>query len=80
MEGSVEEASQFSATIKLFDSKKAEVLSLNCCAVLALDVSPKDVSNYMVMTVQDPVIQSIEYNGKLSFFVGINRKQTIARK
>jgi len=76
MEGSAEEASQFSATIKLFDSKKQEVLSLRSSSVLSLDVSPKDVSNYMVMTVQDPVIQSIEYNGKLSFFVEISRKQT----
>jgi hypothetical protein len=80
MEGSAEEASQFSATIKLFNSKKEEVLSLKCCSVLALDVSPKDVSNYMVMTVQDPVIQSIEYNGKLSFFVEITRKPNITRK
>lgn len=74
MEGSAEEASQFLATIKLFDSKKQEVLSFKSCAVLSLDVSPKDVSKYMVMTVQDPVIQSIEYGGKLSFFVEISRK------
>jgi hypothetical protein len=74
MEGSAEEASQFSASIKLFDSKKQEVLTFKSCAVLSLDVSPKDVSNYMVMTVQDPVIQSIEYGGKLSFFVEITRK------
>jgi len=74
MEGSSEEASQFAATIKLFDSKKQEVVSFTGCTVLSLDVNPKDVSNYTVMTVQDPVIQSIEYNGKLSFFVEIKRK------
>lgn len=74
VEGSSEEATQFTATIKLFDSRKHEVVSFNSCSVLPLDVGPKEVCKYTVMTVQDPVIQSIEYNGKLSFFVEITRK------
>lgn len=74
MEGSPEEASQFSTVIKLFDSKKQEVVCFAGCAVLPLDVGPADVSNYTVMTVQDPVIQSIDNNGKLSFSVEIKRK------
>lgn len=74
VEGSSEDANQYTATIKLFDSRKHEVVSFNTCSVLSLDVNPKEVSNYPVMTVQDPVIQSIEYNGKLSFFVEIVRK------
>jgi len=74
IDGSADVASQFLATIKLFDSKKQEVLSFKSCAVLSLDVNPMDISKYPVMTVQDPVIQSIEYGGKLSFFVEISRK------
>jgi len=74
MDGTMEEAADFVATVKLFNSKKAEVVVQHSCSVLSLDVSPKDVSSYTIMTVQDPVIQSIEYNGKLSFFVEISRK------
>lgn len=74
MEGSPEEASQFAAIIKLFDSRKQEVVCFSNCAVLPLDVNPSDVSNYTVMTVQDPVIQGIDNHGKLSFFVEIKRK------
>jgi len=74
MEGSKEEASEYTATIKLFNSRKQDIVCFNCCEVLSLDVSPNDVRNHTVMTVQDPIIQSIEYGGKLSFFVEIVRK------
>jgi len=74
MDGTVEDAAGFEATVKLFNSKKQEVVVQHNCSVLSLDICPKDISNYTVMTVQDPVIQSIEYNGKLSFFVEIGRK------
>jgi len=74
MDGTMEDAANFEATVKLFNSKKQDVVVQNNCSVLALDVCPMDVSNYTIMTVQDPVIQSIEYNGKLSFLVEIRRK------
>jgi hypothetical protein len=74
MDGTPEEASQFTVTIKLLNSKKQEAVSFAGCTVLSLDTNPKDVSSYTVMTVQDPVIQSIENNGKLSFYVEIKRK------
>jgi len=74
MDGTMEDAAQFVATVKLFNSMKQEVVVHHNCSVLSLDVSPKEVSNHIVMTVRDPVIQSIEYNGKLSFFVEIRRK------
>lgn len=74
VDGSPEEALKFSATIKLFDSKKQEVVCFIGCVVLPLDVNPTDVSNFKIMTVDDPVIKNIENNGKLSFFVEIKRK------